>query len=490
MKKALVFIAVAACLLAPLAAQSVTVTSPNGGESWALNSSQTITWTPSNAGSVKVDIILRRGEVKVGVIKSQVALSDGAWTWALVGTLENGTIVAPRTDYTVRIRNTGNTVTDDSNSVFAIAPPLPVIVHRPDRPLPPPLPFLKPKLAVTTINLTPNASGYGIIFGYKNVGDAALPKRSELTVKPDYRVLIDGREVDKGDLFIPQTPPAAPGWEMTTHSGGFINFPANEPKPWNIGKEITIILNERNALNMGSASKTSSLLPIVLQVGYNLAFAGPAIIDWGANKASVTITKVGSIPQNSTYFSLQQTIRYYHTNTVHGGATVTYPDGPYTDVRNKKFPITGPFPLRVDIPMEPSSYYDLDFQIFSQQRDQFDERDDALPRTRFERPGIPAGPRIHSVSFSTRADSRGKPTQLRTVITLLNEADHGVGGLRLVLKRDGSQAEEWKEISLSAGQKQLYINYGSLPKPYPPAYFQIFLYEGGNHLIDSRSEVE
>jgi hypothetical protein len=228
----------------------------------------------------------------------------------------------------------------------------------------------------------------------------------------------------------------------------------------------------------------------VLTVGYNLAFGGPLTIDWSTNKASIMITKVGSTPQNSTYFRLQQTIRYYHTNTVHAGARVTYPDGPYTDVRSKDFPLTGPFPLRVEIPMEPSPYYDLDFQIFTQNRDQFDERDDALPRARFERPGIPTGPRIHGIAFSTRADSRGKPTQLRTVIDLMNEAGHSVGGLHLVMKRNGSTAEEWKDITLAAGGKQLYINYGPLPEPYPKTSFQIFLYDSGGRLIDSRNELE
>ncbi len=177
-----------------------------------------------------------------------------------------------------------DTIEDFSDNVFAITPAAPVIVKLPERRLPPPFPLRSPKLAVTIINLVRNASGYSIVFGYKNVGNAALPKRHELTVKPDYRVLIDGREIDKGDLFIPESPPAGPGWEMTTHSGGSINFPVYEPRPWYIGKQITIILNERNALNMGSASKTSSLLPIVLTVGYDLAFAGPAVIDWNANR--------------------------------------------------------------------------------------------------------------------------------------------------------------------------------------------------------------
>lgn len=100
---------------APLAAQKVTVTSPIGSEPWVLGSAHNITWTPENAGSIKVNIILRDSGGKVGVIKSQVALAAGSWSWASVGTLEDGTAVAPKAGYIVRIRNAEGTVSDDSN---------------------------------------------------------------------------------------------------------------------------------------------------------------------------------------------------------------------------------------------------------------------------------------------------------------------------------------------------------------------------------------
>jgi len=188
------------------------------------------------------------------------------------------------------------------------------------------------------------------------------------------------------------------------------------------------------------------------------------------------ITKVGSSPELSKKITLNYAIGYYHTNTVQGGpmeATVTYPEGAYTKQGSSNIPSTGPFPWHLEIPMEASPYYDLEFYIRPGERDEFDERNNDMPRARFERPGTPRGPRIHWIAFSTRADSRGTPTQLRTVITLLNEGDRGFGGLRLVLKRDGSTAEEWKDIYLAPGQKQLYINYGPLPRSYPPAYFKL-----------------
>ena len=121
MKRILLFIAAAVFLLAPLAAASVKVVSPNGGETWVLGSPQNITWMPTNPGNVKVDIILRRGNTKVGVIKSQVLLSDGSWQWPYVGILENGTKVPDGTDYIVRIRDAGDTFRDDSYRPFAIS---------------------------------------------------------------------------------------------------------------------------------------------------------------------------------------------------------------------------------------------------------------------------------------------------------------------------------------------------------------------------------
>jgi len=121
MKQSFLLIAVMALLMAPLAAQSVKVVSPNGGESWVLHSSHAITWTSTNPGSQKVDIVLRNTGGKVGAIKSQVALSSGGWQWQDVGRLEDGTMAPAGTDYIIRIRDSGNTYSDDSNANFAIS---------------------------------------------------------------------------------------------------------------------------------------------------------------------------------------------------------------------------------------------------------------------------------------------------------------------------------------------------------------------------------
>ena len=113
--------AIVLALAAPLAAQTVTVTSPNGGEEWTLGSSRSITWSFTNAGSTKVTIVLRHSGGVVGTIKSNVALASGSWAWTSVGRLEDGTVVAPGSDYVVRIRDGGNTFGDNSNASFTLA---------------------------------------------------------------------------------------------------------------------------------------------------------------------------------------------------------------------------------------------------------------------------------------------------------------------------------------------------------------------------------
>ena len=700
-------IAAAALLLLAgfLSAQSVTVASPNGGESWTQGSSRAITWSYQNAGTVKVSLILRNAGGVVGTIKSNVELAAGSWTWASVGRLEDGTMAAPGSDYVVRIRDVGNTFGDNSDGRFSIAatqPPVitvtrpnggeewpylnkepvnwdcagmpattpvkmllygeqgeflctifpnltagqgsylwtvgtaqgmeavphrdryrirvatlddstfgqsggtfrilprvsppatpsitlvnpsaggenmvagrqsyihwtvanvsqnvrialvtpagadvgviaenigpqvtpylwtvgqtqsgtapagasykvrvatmdgsvqdmsdnpftiqeapkPAIIHAPIHDRLPPI-FPKPRLAVTAIGLVRNPNGYSIVFGYQNAGNAPLPRGSELAVKPDFRVLIDDREVGKGDLFIPESPPAGPGWEFTAFSGGTIRFPVNEPHPWNIGDRITILLNERNVLNMGAASKTSALRLIALTAGYDLAFSGPPAIDWNASKARLTITKVGSTPQKSRTIVLSYRIAYYHKNTMGGGganeAVVYVPSGPYQETRSKEFPITGPFPLHWDLILDPTSpYYELEFHIRTDGRDQFDERNDDLPSARFERPGIPPGPRIQSVSFSPYTDAKGE-AKLKTVIALRNGSPQAWGGLHLVMKRNGSKVGEWQGFGLGAGAGSSVNHYG------PPAgyhhVFNFYLYDAGNNLIDSRQEI-
>ena len=82
-----------ACILLSLAgaaalAQTITVTSPNGSENWALGSLHAITWTSSGvAGNVR--ILPFKGGNNVGIIQDDVPVAQGAINWT-VGNYRGG----------------------------------------------------------------------------------------------------------------------------------------------------------------------------------------------------------------------------------------------------------------------------------------------------------------------------------------------------------------------------------------------------------------
>jgi beta-lactamase superfamily II metal-dependent hydrolase len=63
-------------------ATSLTVTAPNGGESWSGGSSRAITWSSSNISNVKLEYTLDNGGSWT-VIASSVAASTGSYTWTV-----------------------------------------------------------------------------------------------------------------------------------------------------------------------------------------------------------------------------------------------------------------------------------------------------------------------------------------------------------------------------------------------------------------------
>jgi len=64
---------------------NLTVTSPNGGESWSGGSSHAITWTSANVSNVKLEYTLNNG-TSWTVIASSVAASTGSYTWTVPNT--------------------------------------------------------------------------------------------------------------------------------------------------------------------------------------------------------------------------------------------------------------------------------------------------------------------------------------------------------------------------------------------------------------------
>jgi hypothetical protein len=93
-------------------ATSLTVTAPNGGESWSGGSSRTLTWTSSGVANVKLEYTLNNG-TSWTVIASSVAASTGSYAWTVPNTAS--------TQARVRASDALNgTPTDTSDGVFTV----------------------------------------------------------------------------------------------------------------------------------------------------------------------------------------------------------------------------------------------------------------------------------------------------------------------------------------------------------------------------------
>jgi endonuclease/exonuclease/phosphatase family metal-dependent hydrolase len=102
---------------------SVTVTSPNGGESWAGGSSHAITWTSANVANVKLDYTLNGGTSWTAITSSTPA-SAGSYTWTVPSTASTSAMV--------RVTDAASSATDASNAAFTItssAGPAQVVIN-------------------------------------------------------------------------------------------------------------------------------------------------------------------------------------------------------------------------------------------------------------------------------------------------------------------------------------------------------------------------
>ena len=96
---------------------SITVISPNGGQSWVASTKHTITWSVTNlTGYVKIELLKSGSPVRT--ITSSVAASSGSYNWSIPTSQSSGS------DYRIRITSTSNpAVTDASNANFTIVHP-------------------------------------------------------------------------------------------------------------------------------------------------------------------------------------------------------------------------------------------------------------------------------------------------------------------------------------------------------------------------------
>lgn len=93
--------------------QSVTVISPNGGESWHIGSSHNITWTQNNVANVKIDYSTNNGSSWIQVVASNPA-SIGSYSWIIPNSVS--------ASCKVKITDVSNSsVSDQSDNTFTIS---------------------------------------------------------------------------------------------------------------------------------------------------------------------------------------------------------------------------------------------------------------------------------------------------------------------------------------------------------------------------------
>jgi len=99
---------------------SLTLKTPNGGESWQIGTTQNITWVTKTISN-NLRIVLFKNGVKVGNIVNSIDPALGAYSWT-VGSYAGGTATAG-TGYQVQIREIGTDAGDRSDANFNLTGP-------------------------------------------------------------------------------------------------------------------------------------------------------------------------------------------------------------------------------------------------------------------------------------------------------------------------------------------------------------------------------
>jgi hypothetical protein len=103
---------------APFSTAALTVTSPNGGETWDAGKTRQITWEAEGI-TKPLKISLWKDGVKVGNMAVINDLNARSYAWT-VGDYFGGT-AAPGTGYTIKIKEQDTPVSDESDGSFEIA---------------------------------------------------------------------------------------------------------------------------------------------------------------------------------------------------------------------------------------------------------------------------------------------------------------------------------------------------------------------------------
>jgi hypothetical protein len=114
---------------APFTISELTLTAPNGFESWAAGSTKNITWNaPGMSGNMQ--ITLWQSAALVGVIADGIDPAAGSYAWT-VGNYIGGTAV-PGAGFTIKIEETGSAISDESDDPFIISALGSIIVTSPN----------------------------------------------------------------------------------------------------------------------------------------------------------------------------------------------------------------------------------------------------------------------------------------------------------------------------------------------------------------------
>ncbi len=95
--------------VAKLSYLSVTLTAPNGGQTWCPGTSQNVTWTSSGITNVKIELSTNSGSSYTSTIVASTSASGGSYSWSIPSNLASGTA------YRIRISDASVAATNDAS---------------------------------------------------------------------------------------------------------------------------------------------------------------------------------------------------------------------------------------------------------------------------------------------------------------------------------------------------------------------------------------
>jgi hypothetical protein len=183
------------------AASSITVTAPNGGETWARGTAHTLTWSyTGNPGStVKIEVL--KGSTPVGTIAESAPIGSGGkgtYTWMIFPSGSTGN------DYKVSVKSISQpTIKDLSNNFFTLTSG--TTSSTTTKPSVTPTPVIKTNTIITTSGSTLYIDQYGIKGDGSDEGpaiQAALNYAASHSIKTV--IFPAGKVITTGSLRIPE----------------------------------------------------------------------------------------------------------------------------------------------------------------------------------------------------------------------------------------------------------------------------------------------